>query len=85
MPVETINRSNWTTWIVTVDAEAPVDEIRRAIELTGFKIQKFLLPAAIFVVYGAEDQAEKARRIHGVIAVEADLEFDVGPPDASIS
>lgn len=85
MPVETTNRSNGTTWIITLDADAPVDGIRRAIELTGFKIQQFLLPAAIFVVFGTEDQAEKARRIRGVIAVDADLEFDVGPPDASIS
>ena len=85
MPVEITNRSSWTTWIVTLDANAPVDEIRHAIELTGFQIQKFLQPATIFVVYGTEAQAEKARRIHGVIAVEADLEFDVGPPDASIS
>ncbi len=85
MPVETSERPGSTTWIVTLKDGAPVEETRRAIASTGFTIEQFLLPASMFIVSGTEDQAEKARRIHGVMAVEADLKFDIGPPDAAIS
>ncbi|MGH9562356.1 MAG: hypothetical protein ACRD3S_12965 [Terracidiphilus sp.] len=74
-----------TTWIVTLDADASVERVRRAIERAGLAIQQFLQPTSIFIVRGTEAQAEKGRRIGGVAAVEADLEFDAGPPDAPVS
>jgi hypothetical protein len=77
--------SEGTTWIVTLDSNAPVEPIRRATERAGLTIQQILQPASIMIVRGTEAQAEKARGIDGVIAVEADLEFDIGPPDAPVS
>ncbi len=74
-----------TTWIVTLDSDAAVEPIRRAIERAGLTIQQILQPASIMIVLGTGVQAEKARRIDGVLAVEADLVFDVGPPDAPVS
>ncbi len=74
-----------TTWIVTLDTDASVERVRRAIERAGLTIQEFLQPTSIFIVRGTEAAAEKVRRIGGVVAVEADLEFDVGPPDAPVS
>jgi hypothetical protein len=85
MPVSAERNSEGTTWIVTVDSNAPVEPIRRAIERSGLTIQQFLQPASIMIVRGTEAQAEQARRLAGVAAVEADLEFDVGPPDAPVS
>lgn len=85
MPVGSSNESNAATWIVTLDDGAQVERVRRAIERAGLTIQELLQPASIFVVRGTEAQAEKARKIEGVLAVEADLEFDVGPPDAPVS
>lgn len=85
MSVDVSNDSGATTWIVTLDSDASVERVRRAIERAGLAIQQFLQPTSIFIVSGTEPQAEKARRIHGVAAVEADLQFDVGPPDATVS
>ncbi|MGA3136040.1 MAG: hypothetical protein ABSC88_08615 [Terracidiphilus sp.] len=85
MPVSADRNPEGTIWIVTVDSDAPVEPIRRAIERAGLTIQQFLQPASIMIVSGTEAQAEIARRIDGVAAVEADLEFDVGPPDAPVS
>ncbi len=70
---------------MTLDSNAPVEPIRRAIGRAGLTIQQFLESVSIMVTIGTEAQAEKARRIDGVLAVEADLEFDVGPPDAPFS
>ncbi len=83
MPVS--QDSAGTTWIVTLDSDAAVEPVRRAIERAGLTIQQILQPASIMIVLGTGVQAEKARRIDGVLAVEADLEFDVGPPDAPVS
>lgn len=83
MPVG--RNSDETIWIVTLDSNASVETVRRAIERAGLTIQQFLQPTSIFIVRGTEAEAEKARRIGGVAAVEADLEFDVGPPDAPVS
>ncbi len=83
MPVS--QDSDGTTWIVTLDSDAAVEPVRRAIERAGLTIQQILQPASIMIVLGTGVQAEKARRIDGVLAVEADLEFDVGPPDAPVS
>ena len=83
MPVS--HSSEGTTWIVTLDSDTPVEPIRRAIERAGLTIQELLQPASIMIVRGTEAQAEKARRVHGVATVEADLLFDVGPPDAPVS
>jgi hypothetical protein len=83
MPVS--HDSDGTTWIVTLDSGATVEPIRRAIERAGLTIQQYLMPASIVIVRGTKAQAEKARRIDGVAAVEADLQFDVGPPDAPVS
>ena len=83
MPVS--NNPEGTIWIVTLDSDAAVEPIRRAIERAGLMIQQFLQPTSIFIVSGTEAQAEKALQIDGVFAVEADLEFDVGPPDAPVS
>lgn len=66
-----------TTWIVTLDADKPVEPIRRAIERAGLTIQQYLMPASIMIASGTEAQAEKARHIDGVLAVEADREFTV--------
>lgn len=77
--------SNGTTWIVTLDSNASVEAVRRGIEHAGLTIQQFLQPTLIFIVRGTEAEAKKARQIGGVAAVEADLEFDVGPPDAPVS
>lgn len=85
MPVDVSHDSGGTTWIVSLDADASVERVRRAIERAGLSIQQFLQPTSIFIVHGTETQAEKARRIGGVAAVEADLQFDVGPPDAAVS
>jgi hypothetical protein len=83
MPVS--HDADASTWIVTLDSDAAVEPIRRAIERAGLTIQQFLQPTSIFIVSGTEARAEKARRIHGVAAVEPDLKFDVGPPDAPVS
>ncbi len=83
MPVS--QDSDGTTWIVTLDSDAAVEPVRRAIERAGLTIQQILQPASIMIVLGTGVQAEKARRIDGVLAVEADLVFDVGPPDAPVS
>lgn len=83
MPVD--RDSDGTTWIVTLDSDAPVELVRRAIERAGLAIQQLLQPASIMIVRGTEAQAEKVRRIDGVLAVEAEMEFDVGPPDAPVS
>jgi hypothetical protein len=83
MPVD--RDSDGTTWIVTLDSDASVELVRRAIERTGLAIQQLLQPASIMIVRGTEAQAEKVRRIDGVLAVEAEMEFDVGPPDAPVS
>lgn len=85
MPISASQGSGGTTWIVTLDADAQVERVRRAIERAGLTILEFLQPTSIFIVRGSEAQAEKARHIEGVLAVEADLEFDVGPPDAPVS
>ncbi len=85
MPVDVSHDSGAATWIVTLDSNASVEAVRRAIERAGLTIQQFLQPTSIFIVRGTEAEAEKARRINGVLAVEADLEFDVGPPDALVS
>ncbi|MGB0064500.1 MAG: hypothetical protein WBP85_08650 [Terracidiphilus sp.] len=83
MPVS--HNADGTTWIVTLDSDAALDPIRRAIERAGLAIQQILQPASIMIVRGTEAQAEKARQVDGVIAVEADLEFNVGPPEAPFS
>jgi uncharacterized lipoprotein len=85
MPISASQGSDETTWIVSLDADAQVERVRRAIERAGLTIQEYLQPTMIFIVRGTEAQAEKARHIGGVAAVEADLEFDVGPPDAPVS
>lgn len=84
MPVDAGHQSSGT-WIVALDSDKPVEPIRRAVERAGLKIQQFLESGPIMIVHGTEAQAEKARQIGGVIAVEADLEFDIGPPDAPVS
>jgi 3-oxoacyl-(acyl-carrier-protein) synthase len=83
MPVS--HDAEGTTWIVTLDSDAAVEPMRRAIERAGLTIQQILQPASVMIVHGTKAQAEKARRVDGVLAVEADLEFDVGPPDAPVS
>ena len=85
MPVDSSPDANATTWSVVLDSDKPVEPIRRAIERAGLTVQQYLTPASIMLVRGTEAQAEKARRIHGVTAVEADLQFNVGPPDAPVS
>jgi hypothetical protein len=84
MSVDATRPSDGVTWNITLDSSTPVEPVRRALTRAGFTIQEFLVPAFIFIVRGTAAQAEEARRISGVIAVEADLNFDVGPPDASI-
>lgn len=85
MPVATTHDQDAKTWIITLETHAPVEDIRHALEQAGLTIAEFLLPAGIFIVKGTAAQAEKARRIHGVASVEAEIEFDVGPPDAAVS
>ena len=85
MPVDVNHDSGGTTWLVALDSEKPVEPIRRALERAGLVIQQLLQPASIVIVRGTEAQAEKARRIDGVLAVDADIQFDIGPPDAPVS
>ena len=69
MPVS--QNSAGTTWIVTLDADASAERVWRAIQRAGLSIQEFLQPTSIFIVRGTEAQAEKARQVGGVAAVEA--------------
>jgi hypothetical protein len=83
MPVT--DDSDGTTWIVTLDSNAAVEPIRRAIERAGLTIQQFLESVSIMIAIGTAVQAEKARQIEGVLAIEANPHFEIASLDAPVS
>jgi len=72
-------------WIVTISSAHPITEVERELRSQGFVVEQVLEAVGSIIGLADPSLVDALRSLRGVEAVEPDLPFDVGPPDAPVS
>ena len=66
--------------IVTLSSDRPAEDVEKALEKAGFKVDEKLKEIGVLVGRADEKAMTRLRAIPGVADVEGETDIDIGPP-----
>ena len=72
-------------WVITTSGDRSLNEIRKSVADSGFKVDQVLSEIGLITGQAADDVAKKVRNISGVADVSPEEPINIGLPDAPVT